>query len=222
MRYLSALLLALPATLGAQTVSAVDLDHIILAAQRLGPAMESFARLTGVTPKRGGQHPGRGTENALVSLGGGHYLEILSPITPPPDSVKGVAELMPIGWALHTRDLDGLLVKLRSAGFQPSGPTPGSRLTPDSTLLKWRTAAVTGPGLELAPFFIEWSKTTAHPSTTSPTGCKLEALELNVPEPARLRELFAAAGYQINVKPGSPWIQLSLDCPKGRVTFPPG
>ena len=203
-------------------MSDVDLDHVILAARRLPHGMESFARLTGVQPKPGGQHPGRGTENALVSLGGGHYLEILSPITPPPDSVKGPADLTPFGWALHTRDLDALLPRLRAAGFQPSGPTPGSRLTPDSTLLQWRTAAVAGAGLELAPFFIEWSKTTAHPSTTSPTGCTLAALELRVPDPARFRALFAAVGFSIDVKTGSPrTLRLTLDCPNGRVTFPP-
>jgi hypothetical protein len=223
MRLVPVLLLAFPASLGAQTVSDVDLDHVILAARRLPHGMEAFARLTGVQPKPGGQHPGRGTQNALVSLGGGHYLEILSPITPPPDSVKGPVELTPFGWALHTADLDGVLARLRAAGFQPSGPTPGSRLTPDSTLLQWRTAAVAGPGLELAPFFIEWSKTTAHPSTTSPGGCKLAALELSVPDPARLRAFFAAAGYHIDVKTGSPdALRLTLDCPKGRVTFPPG
>ncbi len=220
-RHLPLLLLALPASLGAQTVPDVDLDHVILGTRSLALGMEAFARLTGVQPKRGGQHPGGGTENALVSLGAGHYLEILAPIRPLPDSATAPAELTPIGWALHTGDLDALLPKLRAAGFQTSGPMAGSRLTPDSILLHWRTARVTGPGLELAPFFIEWSKTTAHPSTTSPTGCKLAALELSAPEPARLRDLFAAAGYQISVKPGSPALQLTLDCSKGPVTFPP-
>ena len=222
MRLVPLMLLAFPASLGAQTVPDVGLDHVILAAQKLAPAMESFARFTGVTPKRGGQHPGRNTENALVSLGGGSYIEILAWIKPPPDSLKGPGDLMPFGWALHTGDLDGVIARLRAAGFQPAGPTPGSRLTPDSTLLQWRTAAVTGPGLELAPFFIEWSKQTAHPSTTSPTGCKLAALELSVPDPARLRAFFAAVGFSIDVKTGSPGaLRLTLDCPKGRVTFPP-
>jgi hypothetical protein len=221
MRTLPLLCCLLPVSLGAQTVSDVDLDHIILAARKLGPAMEAFARLTGVQPKRGGQHPGAGTENALVSLGGGHYLEILSPTTPPPDSVASPPELTPIGWALHTRDLDALVKKLRAAGFQVSGPNPGSRLTPDQTLLNWRTARVVDPGLELAPFFIEWSTTTAHPSTSSPKGCTLEAFELNVPEPTRLRELFAAVGYTIDVKPGSPAPELTLNCPKGHASFPP-
>ncbi|HEU5219929.1 MAG TPA: VOC family protein, partial [Gemmatimonadales bacterium] len=196
----------------------VDLDHVILGVSSLARGIPEFARLTGVVPKRGGRHPGRGTENALVSLGEGHYLELFAPIAPGRDSAP--VTLSPAGWALHTPALDQVVAGLRKAGFEVSGPDPGSRLTPDSTLLRWRTAAASGPGLMLAPFFIEWGAGTAHPSTTSPGGCRFVSLELTEPEPARLQALFQAVDYQATVNTGTARsARLTLDCLRGRVTF---
>jgi hypothetical protein len=196
----------------------VGLDHLILATTSLTRGMEEFTRLTGVVPRRGGQHPGRGTENALVSLGPGHYLELLAPIVPAGDSAS--AQLTPAGWALHTRDLPGLIDRVRAAGFQLLGPIPGSRRTPDSTLLQWRTASTGGPGLEVAPFFIEWAPGTPHPSSTSPGGCRLVTMEVVAPDTTRVHDLLKAAGHSTMLRAGSPrGLRFSLDCPRGRVSF---
>jgi hypothetical protein len=212
--------------LGAQQdrTTDVDLDHVILGIDSLRRGIERFAALTGVTPQPGGQHPGRGTENALVSLGAGHYLEILSPIAPQPgaagDPRTRHEELTLAGWALHTRALANVVTRLRAAGFAVADPTPGSRRTPDGTLLQWQTAAVTGPGLELAPFFIEWAEGSAHPSSSSPAGCRLVSVELVHPDAQRLTAFFAAAGYAASVRTGNaPGGQLVLSCPRGRIVF---
>ncbi len=199
----------------------VGLDHVILGIDSLNEGINEFSRLTGVAPKRGGQHPGRGTENALVSLGEGRYLEILAPVSGrPADAAHARPKLTPTGWALHARDLPALVARLRGSGFTVSGPSPGSRRQPDGTLLEWQTAAVTGSGLEIAPFFIQWSKATAHPSTTSPTGCRLVDLEVTDPQPARLAEFFRVSGFAVTVRTGSaPRLALTLECPHGRVRF---
>ncbi len=197
---------------------AVDLDHIILATADLSRGIEEFARLTGVTPRRGGRHPGLGTENALIGLGSGHYLELLAPIVPQADSAP--VRLIPAGWALHTKSLTDLLGRVRGAGFQVLGPIPGSRRTPDNTLLEWRTASTGGPGLEAAPFFIEWAVSTPHPSTTSPAGCHAASFELVAPDTTRLQSLLRTVGFETEVRPGgSPALRLTLECPKGRVVF---
>jgi hypothetical protein len=196
----------------------VDLDHVILAAGNLSRGIEEFTRLTGVTPLRGGQHPGRGTENALVALGSGHYLELLAPIVS--KQAPGPLRLSPAGWALHTRDLAGLIDRVRAAGFQLLGPIPGSRRTPDGQLLEWRTASAGGPGLEVAPFFIEWAASTPHPSTTSPPGCHPVSFELVAPDTTRLHSLLKSAGFEAELRAGaSPGLRLTLECPKGRVVF---
>ncbi len=209
------------------TAADIAIDHVILGIDDLARGMDEFSRLTGVVPQPGGQHPGRGTANALVSLGDGVYLEILAPGSASMDKDRAAtvahARLTPAGWALRTRDLPGLVARMRDAGFTVEGPTAGSRRKPDGALLEWQTAAVTGPGLELAPFFIQWAAGTPHPSTTSPTGCQLVSVGLRHPQPAPLVAFFRACGFHATVFPGDqPALGVVLQCRRGRVTFPEG
>lgn len=207
------------------TMTEVGIDHLILAINGLDRGIELFSRTTGVKAERGGEHPGRGTANALVSLGGGRYLEILAPVTARPDPDFGdlahLTELTPVSWAVHTNDLPALIARLRAAGFTVSDPQPGSRRKPDGGMLSWRTAAVSGPGLELAPFFIEWGEGTAHPSTTAPGGCQLKSVSLAAATPARLRELLKTLAVDVPVAAGPKGsMTLILRCGERDVTFP--
>src|SRR5262245_58945838 len=118
-------LLLMPAEFRAQSPRA-DIDHVIIAISSLDRGIADFAALTGVTPEKGGQHPGRRTQNALVSLGDGRYLEILAPAASvsKPESVIPFPKLTLGGWALHG-GLDAQLAGLKAAGFATVGPTPG-------------------------------------------------------------------------------------------------
>ncbi len=197
----------------------VGLDHIILSTGNLAQGTAEFARRTGVMPVFGGQHPGRGTQNALASLGAGLYLEILAPISGRPDPGSGA--LTPSGWAIHTRDLAALIRRVRTAGFSISDPVPGSRLKPDSTLLRWQTANLR-ERLEFAPFFIEWASGTPHPSSTSPGGCRLTAFTLTAQDTTWLHGLFEALGHHGSLRVGAPGrLSVTLACPRGTVTFTP-
>jgi Glyoxalase-like domain len=214
-------LVASTASLPAQraTVSEPALDHIIVRVSSLERGMASFAALTGVWAVRGGQHPGRGTENALVSLGDGHYLELLAPINPDKNAAAD-SSLRLGGWALHTRDLTGVLQRLEKGGFQMTPARPGSRRTTEGKLLEWRSADLVAPALEMAPFLIEWGAGTPHPSTTSPTGCQLGSVEVESPQAARLGAYLREIGYQGQVRQAaSARSQVVLTCPKGRVTL---
>lgn len=210
----------------AATAPEVGIDHLILGVDDLQKGIESFARATGVRPEFGGEHPGRGTANALVSLGHGRYLEILAPAskTAKLDASWGDAfhpTLTPVGWALHSRDLARTVAQIRKAGLSVSDPQPGSRKRPDGTTLNWKTAALDGPQLDLHPFFIEWGAGTAHPSTTSPQGCDLVRVAITAPEPKSLRTLLNTVGVEVEVQQGAKAaMAFTLRCAKGEVTFP--
>jgi hypothetical protein len=200
---------------------AAGLDHIILAINNLDSGVAEFTRLTGVVPQRGGHHPGRNTENALVSLGNGAYLEILAPLStlPNPDSVIPFRTLAIGGWALHPDNLDRALGALTGAGFEVVGPTPGSRRTAGGRLLEWRTGGARGEGLAMAPFLIEWSPGSPHPSTTAPGGCRLESLDVREPDPTPLRKFFSAVGFPGLVSARSRGMVATVVCRKGKVVF---
>jgi hypothetical protein len=193
-----------------------QLDHIVVAVRSLDEGIAQFERLTGVTPAVGGKHPGRGTENALVSLGGGSYLEILAPqpgatLSRDDEPLRGIATLTIIDWAIAVPEVDAAVASLKTAGFVTSLPQPGARLTPSGERLDWMTFAL--PDVRTAPFFIRWSPNTRHPSTTAPSGCTLERLRVQDPSADRLGTLLGALGVGgIVVEGGTASVEAALTC----------
>jgi hypothetical protein len=204
---------------------AVLLDHVVIGVPDLQSAMAHLERLTGVRPVAGGEHPGRGTHNALLSLGRGTYLELIAPRpdageTPHNAELLALTEPTPIGWAVATSDSESLARSLRALRFAADAPIAGSRNTPASELLEWRTFGLE-PEPEGAPFFIEWNVASPHPSQTSPSGCTLEAFQIASPDDAALRRLVAGLRLNVAVRSSSTTrMSVTLQCPSGRVHFP--
>jgi len=183
------------------------LDHILLGCSDLERGIVWVEERTGVKAAFGGVHPGRGTQNALLSLGERHYLEIIAP--DPKQSgderagrLQKMTELQLIGWAIHPGNLQEFATRLTKAGIATNNPTPGSRKRPDGITLQWTTLSLKNDGDGALPFSIEWGAGTVHPSADAPKGCALKKFWVESREADELAQRYAAMGLSVEVKTG--------------------
>ena len=150
----------------AQQGHAAELDHVLVAVVDLAEAARVIQDAHGLTATAGGRHPGWGTANRIVPLGDA-YLELItvadstgaarSPFGRWVAASQG-GPLRPLGWAVRTRELDGVASRL---GLTIEA---GSRTGRDGELVRWRLAGVAEAAAEPAlPFFIEWAPETQLP-----------------------------------------------------------
>jgi hypothetical protein len=200
------------------------IDHLVYAAPDLDEGISLIERVLGVRAVPGGKHTGRGTHNALLSLGGGAYLEI---IAPDPEQ-GGVTMPLPFGldqdltprlvtWAAQAPDIEERFEAAKNAGYQGSLARM-SRELPDGTVLRW-TLTFPPPALGdgVAPFLIRWDPG-PHPSGTAPMGCELVSLRGEHPDPGPVRALLAAMRVDIQVAEAPKAALIAtIRCPNGAV-----
>src|SRR5215469_8609535 len=126
-------------------------DHLLLGVSDLDHGIDWFESRTGVRAIVGGVHPGRGTRNALVSLGGTHYLEIIAPdpaqsATDRQRHLSMLTEPRLINFAVRTHDITGTAASLQRAGVHVIGPEKGRGGRPPEHCcigrpLKWRVSS---------------------------------------------------------------------------------
>ena len=221
MRTLAVTLLAVLAASAPSTRPAMapiaQFDHLVVAVRSLDEGIAEFERLTGIKAGVGGKHPGRGTENALVSLGGGKYVEIIAPqagvtLSPRDEGMRKLDRLRIIGWAVSVTDVPAAIAALKGAGFSTSPPQPGARVTPSGERLEWTTFGL-AEQIAMAPFFINWGATTKHPSTTAPGGCEMPELKITDPASDRLSAALGALGVPgVTYAKGSLRIDATIRC----------
>ncbi len=187
-------------------LAGLKLDHLVYAVFDLETAADSFEERLGVRPSPGGRHPGIGTHNALLSLGGDRYLEIIAadptqpaPLHPRPFGLDDLVEPRLVTWAGRPPNLEEACAGLRSHGREPGEIRVMSRMRPDGVELSWRLAVPppfegedSGDRGGVVPFLIDWGETPL-PATTLPIGPKLEVLVLSHPEHEALWSLFGDA-----------------------------
>ncbi len=157
----------------------------------------------------GGQHPGRGTHNALISLGRDSYLEVIGPdpSQPAPQAARSFdIDALPQAqlrtWAVKAPGIDGRVQRAREAGYDPGEPRAMSRERPDGQRLAWRlTAGGQSAGGWLVPFLIDWGDS-PHPARSAPGGVELEALRAEHPRPETVTPMLEALGVELAVAAG--------------------
>lgn len=186
----------------------LELDHLVVAVPDVPAAQRAVADALGIEPVFGGSHPDHGTCNALLSLGGSRYLELVGPdpaAAAGGDLARRAAALAAPdlwGFAVASSELDRLAQRAQAAGLVPQGPAAGSRRAPTGALLRWRALGLSSPQFAgLVPFAIDWLDT-PHPAHTSPQGAQLESWFVTHPQPDALRALYARLDLQPTVHAG--------------------
>jgi Glyoxalase-like domain len=181
------------------------LDHILLGCNDLDRGIELVEEATGVRPAIGGVHPGRGTRNALLSLGERCYLEVIAPDPAQSEIVhypqlRSMTDPRLIGWAVHPPDIAAVAKQLRENQVAFTGPDDGSRKRPDGRVLNWKTINLADDHHGLLPFFIEWSADSVHPSKDAPAKCTLDYFEIMSVDPEELTSAFKRIGLDLPVQ----------------------
>lgn len=203
------------------------LDHILLGVPDLDAGVAEFTALTGVRPVVGGSHPGFGTRNQLVSLGGDVFFELIAPDPAQAATPEGrAAELaaMPrprlLTFAVQTEAMDAACAAATGAGLTVTRRVAMHRTRPDGVRLDWTVANFAGFDFGPAiPFAIDWQGS-PHPSGTTPTGCTLASLTVLHPRAAELARIYAALGLDVKVAAApDPGFILRMMTPNGEVVF---
>ena len=202
------------------------IDHLVYATPDIDGTVEELAGRLGVRATAGGRHPGIGTRNALLGLGGGAYLEIIGvdreadarPDGPRPFGLDRIDAPRLATWAASATGIEECVARARESGYDPGPVQPMSRRRPDGVELRWRLTPPSAEAIELVPFLIDWGDAVAHPSTTSVGGCRLVSFSGEHPEPEAVVAALEALGVELDVKPAAtPALLAVIEGPGGAV-----
>ena len=119
------------------------LDHLVYATPDLEATCRELEVRLGVRASAGGQHPGRGTHNALISIGPKAYLEIIGPDPLQPEirsvwfDIAHLTAPKLTTWAVRVDGLEAFVNEI-SPSVKLGAVRSGSRKTSDGTTLSWQ------------------------------------------------------------------------------------
>ena len=138
------------------------IDHIMICVADLQRGIDAYTRI-GFDIRPGGDHPGRGTHNAIAFFGE-DYLEVMGlrdadEYRKAAGATGGLLEFLARGdgfrmVAVQSSDLAADVAAMRQRGVDVSDPVAGARRTPAGQELRWKSATL-GAGNPLPIFFIE-------------------------------------------------------------------
>jgi hypothetical protein len=185
------------------------IDHLVYSTSDLEQSVVYLETRLGVRPAMGGQHPGRGTHNALLALSDRTYLEVIGPDATQAETIgsrwfqiDSLDAPRLVTWAVKEADLNKLRAKAKACGIYLGPVVSGTRQRSDGSCLRWRftdPATVVADGI--VPFFIDWGDS-PHPADSAPRGPVLESLRAEHPEPSAVVRALSAVGIDLPVESG--------------------
>jgi catechol 2,3-dioxygenase-like lactoylglutathione lyase family enzyme len=122
---------------------AFSLDHAVIAVSDLDRAASGYEKL-GFTVLRGGEHPRRGSVNALIVFQDGTYFELIDFPKPVPGfrwwEVLQKAGPGLVDFAVLPANMERDLEEAKARGFEAGPIEPGGRVTPEGKRAEWQTA----------------------------------------------------------------------------------
>jgi hypothetical protein len=218
----------------------LKVDHATLCGSALAPMESAFAE-AGLPAVYGGPHATGGTHMALLGFEDGSYLELIAPqrsdasVRESPWGNAMAGDAGPCAWAVGTTDIEADIRRLAALRIATHAAEPGSRVKPDGTLVRWKTATL-GKGTRGAtlPFLIEdvtprVSRVAPSPGTAGSglTGIRIVVVGVKRLEPAIAQfrkawgwgapriESDAAFGARLAYFPGEPVILAQALSKKG-------
>jgi hypothetical protein len=199
-------------------------DHLVYATRDVDHTVDDLERILGIRAVSGGRHPGRGTRNALIALGGSCYLEIVGPDSQAPPTTAGPWWLRDlttpriVAWSAKGKDLERLHADALRKGVPLGEVLSGNRQRPDGVVLTWRFTDPRTPVADgIVPFFIDWGET-PHPALTSAPGGSLIAFRAEHPDVRRVGRMLQRLGIDLHVTYGKRAALIAtIEGPRGRL-----
>lgn len=203
------------------------IDHFVFFHPNLEEGIQYIKNHLGIDAQIGGQHLGRGTWNALFSLGEDIYFEIISP-DPKQMPFEGQRWMgvdhfekpTMIRWAASVNNLADAVTQSEKQGIHFGEIQEGSRQLQNGETLRWQ---LTEPSrkevVEPLPFLIEWTGA-VHPAAGKKKAASLHKLILGSPDVTTLKNQLKWLQLPIEVVQRDTYsIEVSLDTSNGIKTI---
>ena len=204
------------------------IDHFVYAVPDLEASVDWFEEKLGVRPRMGGKHAQEGTQNAILNVGNGCYLEILA--IDPGNTAKNADRWMGVDlitkprltrWCLKSSALVRDSRTLKKYDPAMGVIQAGSRRTVSGKVLSWEMARpLPTPEVDIVPFMTDWDRSESHPTDDLPEISTLLDVTLKHPDPDRVKTLFIDLSISFSVLEGKRQsISIKLLTPQGILTL---
>ena len=204
------------------------IDHFVYAVPDLDASVDWFEEKLGVRPRMGGKHAQEGTQNAILNVGNGCYLEILA--IDPGNTAKNADRWMGVDlitkprltrWCLKSSDLVRDSRTLKKYDPAMGVIQAGCRRTVSGKVLSWEMARpLPTPEVDIVPFMTDWDRSESHPTDDLPEISTLLDVTLKHPDPDRVKTLFIDLSISFSVLQGKGQsISIKLRAPQGILTL---